>query len=171
MVDINQPMRDLMAAVAAELVANDMRLVTAESCTGGMVAAEITAYPGCSDWFEGGFVTYRLSAKEQMIGVKRKTLETFGAVSEPTAREMAEGALAASDAQISVSVTGVAGPDGGNLLTPVGTVWFGWAVRNPDPICLQTSRYEFSGSREEVRVQAVRIALEGVRTALAGPPR
>ena len=100
-------MRDLMAAVATELMANDMCLVTAESCTGGMIATEITTYPGCSEWFEGGFVTYRLSAKERMIGVKRATLATFGAVSEPTAREMAEGALAASDAQISMAVTSI----------------------------------------------------------------
>jgi nicotinamide-nucleotide amidase len=160
-------MRELLAAVAEALRVNDMRLVTAESCTGGMIAAEITSFPGCSEWFEGGFVTYRLSAKERMIGVRRETLDAYGAVSEPTAREMAEGALLASDAAISVSVTGVAGPDGGNLLTPVGTVWFGWAVRTPDPLCVQTSRHEFSGDREEVRAQAVRIALEGVRRTLA----
>jgi nicotinamide-nucleotide amidase len=169
MTEINQPIRELLQAVADELMANGMRLVTAESCTGGMIAAEITSFPGCSDWFEGGFVTYRLSAKERMIGVRRETLDAHGAVSEPTAREMAEGALAASDAEISVSVTGVAGPDGGNLLTPVGTVWFGWAARAPDPVCVQTSRHEFSGDREDVRAQAVRIALEGVRRTLAEP--
>lgn len=169
MTEINQPMRELMLTVAEELRANNLRLVTAESCTGGMIAAEITSLPGCSEWFEGGFVTYRLSAKQRMIGVRRETLELHGAVSEPTAREMAEGALGASDAQISVSVTGVAGPDGGNLLTPVGTVWFGWAVRAPDPVCVQTSRHEFSGDRDDVRAQAVRIALEGVRRTLAEP--
>ncbi len=166
MTEINQPIAELVAAVAAALTKNDFCLVTAESCTGGMIAAELTSVPGSSTWFEGAFVTYRLSAKQRMIGVRRETLMEFGAVSEPTAREMAEGALAASDAQVSISVTGVAGPDGGDLLAPVGTVWFGWAVKNPQPVCVQTSRFEFSGSRAQVRTQAVRIALEGVLRAL-----
>ncbi|MFW6092745.1 MAG: CinA family protein [Pseudomonadota bacterium] len=156
----------LIESVAARLTANDITLVTAESCTGGMIAAELTSLPGSSSWFEGAFVTYRLSAKERMLGVRRETLEEHGAVSEPTAREMAEGALARCDARIAVSVTGVAGPDGGDLLAPVGTVWFGWAVQTPDPRCVQASRHELSGDRADVRTQAVRIALEGVRTVL-----
>jgi nicotinamide-nucleotide amidase len=152
----------LIEAIARRLVAADLRLVTAESCTGGLIAATLTDVPGSSRWLEGGFVTYRLSAKTRMIGVPQATLDTFGAVSEPTARAMAEGALAASDAQVSVAVTGVAGPDGGDPVAPVGTVWFGWALKDPAPRCVQTSRFELDGDREAVRAAAVRIALEGV---------
>ena len=160
------PNIQLIESVARALVANNLTLVTAESCTGGMIAAELTSVPGCSEWFEGAFVTYRLSAKQRMIGVRKATLETHGAVSEPTVREMAEGALAACDAGISVAVTGVAGPDGGDLLTPVGTVWFGWAVQTPRPRCVQTSRHELAGNRDQVREQAVEIALRGLRAVL-----
>src|SRR6056297_1112250 len=113
----------LIESVAQGLLDRRLTLVTVESCTGGMIAAELTGIPGSSAWLEGAFVTYRLSAKIRMVGVAQTTLDRYGAVSEPTAREMAEGALAACDAGISVSVTGVAGPDGGDLLAPVGTVW------------------------------------------------
>ncbi len=156
----------LIESVGRLLTDNDLTLVTAESCTGGMIAAELTAIPGSSEWFEGAFVTYRLSAKQRMLGVRRATLDQHGAVSEPTAREMAEGALAASDARVSVSVTGVAGPGGGELLTPVGTVWFGWAVRTDRPRCVQTAQHRLEGDRAEVRRRATTIALEGVRALL-----
>jgi nicotinamide-nucleotide amidase len=147
-------------------------LVTAESCTGGMIAARLTGMAGSSEWFEGAFVTYRLSAKVRMIGVPQATLDTHGAVSEPTVRSMAEGALRASDATVSVAVTGVAGPAGGDPIAPVGTVWFGWALKTPEPTCVQTSRHELLGSRAEVRRQAVTIALAGVRAVLeTGDPR
>lgn len=144
-----------------------LTLVTVESCTGGMIAAELTAVAGSSNWFEGAFVTYRLSAKTRMVGVRRSTLDTWGAVSEPTAREMAEGALCACDAGISVAVTGIAGPGGGEPLVPVGTVWFAWALKDPGPRCVQTSRHELDGGREAVRARAVDIALQGVRAILA----
>lgn len=156
----------LIDQVARRLTDNDLTLVTAESCTGGMIAAELTAVPGSSDWFEGAFVTYRLSAKVRMVGVRQATLDTHGAVSEPTAREMAEGALRASDARVSVAVTGVAGPSGGELLAPVGTVWFAWAVRTDRPRCVQTAQHDLEGDRNQVRRRAVTIALEGVRTLL-----
>lgn len=156
----------LVEAVAGALRGRTATLVTAESCTGGLIAAELTAIPGSSDWFEGAFVTYRLSAKRRMIGVRPDTLTRYGAVSEPTAREMAEGALRASDAQISVAVTGVAGPGGGDVLTPVGTVWFGWALADPEPRCVQTACHDLDGSRRNVRRQATRIALEGVLAIL-----
>jgi nicotinamide-nucleotide amidase len=164
------PNIQLIESVARRLVANDLTLITAESCTGGMIAAELTSVPGCTEWFEGAFVTYRLSAKLRMLGVAQATLDRYGAVSEPTAREMAEGALAASDAGISVSVTGVAGPDGGDLLTPVGTIWFGWAVKAPTPQCVQTSHHELSGDRHSVRERAVGIALEGLLAVLDQEP-
>jgi len=160
----------LIADVARLLGRRRLTLVTAESCTGGMIAAELTGVPGSSEWFEGAFVTYRLSAKTRMIGVKQQTLNSHGAVSEPTAREMAEGALAASDAGISVSVTGVAGPDGGDLLAPVGTVWFAWGMADPQPQCVHSARHQFSGSRADVRQQAVAIALAGVRAILQEAP-
>lgn len=143
-------------------------LVTAESCTGGLIAAELTNVAGSSAWFEGAFVTYRLSAKTRMIGVAPETLDRYGAVSEPTARAMAEGALRASDAGVSVAVTGVAGPGGGDVLTPVGTVWFGWALCDPTPRCVQTARHELAGDRAAVRAQAVVIALDGLLAVLRG---
>lgn len=165
-----QDNNQLIPEVARLLTGKQITLVTAESCTGGMIAAELTGVPGSSGWFEGAFVTYRLTAKVRMIGVKQETLDIHGAVSEPTAREMAEGALAACDAGISVSVTGVAGPDGGDLLAPVGTVWFAWAMADPQPQCVHSARHHFSGSRAEVRQQAVAIALAGVRTVLQETP-
>jgi nicotinamide-nucleotide amidase len=162
----------LVEAVGRRLRQDDLTLVTAESCTGGLIAAEITRVAGSSEWFEGAFVTYRLSAKTRMVGVSPDTLAEHGAVSEPVARAMAEGALAGCDARISVAVTGVAGPGGGDLLAPVGTVWFGWAVRAPAPVCVQTSRHRLTGTRDQVRAQAVRIALEGVLAVVspAAPP-
>lgn len=161
-----QDNNQLIPDVARLLGARQITLVTAESCTGGMIAAELTGVPGSSAWFEGAFVTYRLTAKVRMIGVRQETLDLHGAVSEPTAREMAEGALGACDAGISVSVTGVAGPDGGDLLAPVGTVWFAWAMTTPQPQCLHAARHQLSGSRAQVREQAVAIALAGVRSLL-----
>lgn len=152
----------LIDTLARLLVANGVTLVTAESCTGGMITAELTRVPGCSEWLEGGFVTYRLSAKTRMLGVRQDTLDIYGAVSEPTAREMAEGALRHSNGGISLSVTGIAGPDGGDVLSPVGTVWFGWAVKAPQPRCVQTARHELSGDRNAVREQAVDVALNGL---------
>jgi nicotinamide-nucleotide amidase len=165
-----QDNNQLITEVARLLSARQITLATAESCTGGMIAAELTGVPGSSGWFEGAFVTYRLTAKVRMIGVAQETLDLHGAVSEPTAREMAEGALAACDAGISVSVTGVAGPDGGDLLAPVGTVWFAWAMKAPHPQCLHAARHELTGSRVQVRAQAVSIALAGVRALLENQP-
>jgi nicotinamide-nucleotide amidase len=163
----------LVTELAQSLVARNFRLITAESCTGGMIASELTSLAGSSAWFEGAFVAYQLSAKQRMLGVPAALLERFGAVSEPTARAMAEGALKASDADISVAVTGVAGPDGGELTTPVGTVWFAWAMRGEDPLaprCVQTSQHQLKGSRAQVREQAVVIALNGVMAVNAVSP-
>lgn len=155
-------MNELVSRVADCLMDRHVRLVTAESCTGGLVAAHLTAMPGSSDWFEGAFVTYRLSAKMTMLGVNPATLERYSAVSEPVAREMAMGALNRSDAGVSVSITGVAGPGGGDVISPVGTVWFAWATRNPDVQCIQASEHRLEGDRDTVREQAVEIALRGV---------
>jgi nicotinamide-nucleotide amidase len=154
---------DLAARTGQALTRRSWRLVSAESCTGGLLAATLTEIPGASDWFEGAFVTYRLSAKTAMVGVGPALLDRHGAVSEPVARAMAEGALANSDADIAVSITGIAGPDGGDVLSPVGTIWFGWAIREDAGIqCVQTAEHHLTGDRRVVRSQAVRVALEGV---------
>ena len=152
----------LAPRLASLLSARKQRLISVESCTGGMIAAYLTSLPGSSEWFEGAFVTYRLSAKTRMVDVARATLERHGAVSEPTARAMAEGALHNSDADVSVAITGVAGPGGGDIVTPVGTVWFAWAIREPEVRCVQTLQSHFDGDRESVRNQAVNLALRGV---------
>lgn len=131
-------------------------LATAESCTGGGIAAAVTDISGSSAWFDRGFVTYSNLAKAELLGVPQGTLETFGAVSEPTALAMAAGALARSSAQISVAVTGVAGPTGGSVEKPVGTVWFGYAVAGAVP-CAR--RHRFDGDRAAVRAQTVARAL------------
>lgn len=169
MTDNNQPIGRLVEQMAAALRRHDFTLVTAESCTGGMIAAELTAVAGSSEWFEGAFVTYRLSAKQRMVGVQATTLARYGAVSEPTAREMAVGALIASDADVSVSVTGIAGPGGGDVLTPVGTVWFAWALAAGAPACVQTACRDLQGDRAEVRRQAMQVALAGVLELLGDP--
>lgn len=153
--------------VIALLSRRHWRLATAESCTGGLVAAHLTAIPGSSEWFECAFVTYRESAKMKLLGVSASALARYTAVSEPVAREMATGALRQSDADISVAITGIAGPGGGDMVTPVGTVWFAWALRDPDPVCIQASAHQLPGDRDAVRQSAVQIALNGLRLTMA----
>ena len=145
-----------------------LRLASAESCTGGLVASTCTAIPGSSEWFECAFVTYRIAAKQRLLGVSDDTLRRWGAVSEPTAKEMALGALRHCDADIAVSVTGVAGPSGGDVANPVGTVWFAWTTRSPNDLqVVQTARHVFLGNREQIRRAAVATALRGVLACLA----
>ena len=132
-------------------------LTTAESCTGGWIAKVITDVPGSSAWFERGFVTYSNQAKEQLIGVTSQTLEADGAVSEAVVREMALGALQAAQADYAVSVSGIAGPDGGSEEKPVGTVWFGFADKQGQTLALTTC---FTGDRDAVRRQATEFALQ-----------
>jgi nicotinamide-nucleotide amidase len=134
-------------------------IATAESCTGGGVAEAITRIAGSSAWFDRGFVTYSNAAKEEMLGVSRETLAAHGAVSEPVAREMAAGALKHSDADVSVSITGVAGPTGGTPAKPVGLVWAAWAARGGE---VQSRVFRFKGDRFEIRRQAVAVALQGL---------
>lgn len=141
------------------LVARGWRVATAESCTGGLVAAAITSVAGSSGWFERGFVTYSNDAKQGMLGVGSELLDRFGAVSEAVAGAMAEGALAHGTADCAVGVTGIAGPDGGTATKPVGMVCFGWAARGSTPIV--TTRH-FPGDREAVRQAAVAVALAGL---------
>jgi nicotinamide-nucleotide amidase len=131
------------------------RMASAESCTGGLIAGACTDLSGSSNWFERGFVTYSNAAKTEMLGVDAALIEAHGAVSEPVARAMAIGALRHSHAQVSVAVTGVAGPTGGSLDKPVGTVWFGWCVAETST----SEMHRFAGDRAAVRLQTVQLAL------------
>jgi len=139
--------------------ARGLIVATAESCTGGWAAQVITHTPGSSAWFERGFVTYANAAKTDMLGVRSITIETFGAVSLETAGEMAAGALRNSNAMISLAITGIAGPTGGSSEKPVGTVCFGWCIKDQVPSC---ERQLFDGDREAVRRQSVIHALSGL---------
>ena len=149
----------LAAQVGALLKSHGMMLATAESCTGGGVAQAITGVAGSSAWFERGFVTYSNLAKQQMLGVSEATLKQHGAVSEAVVREMVAGALKNSTAQVALSVSGIAGPDGGTADKPVGTVWFAWGIKGG---ATHAQRHQIGGDRAEVRAQAVHIALQGV---------
>ncbi len=149
----------LSARVGKVLKQGGFKLATAESCTGGWVSQVITSVPGSSEWFDRGFVTYSDGAKREMLGVRPETLEKQGAVSEAVVCEMAEGALTHSDAQVSVAISGIAGPEGGSPKKPIGTVWIAWALEGRDPRARST---HFAGDREMVRQQAVMAALQGV---------
>lgn len=138
------------------------RLSTAESCTGGLIAASCTALSGSSDWFERGFVTYSNLAKSEQLGVGAGLIAQHGAVSEAVARAMASGALAHSAAHCSLAVTGVAGPTGGSPDKPVGTVWFGWAVGAQ----VWSECQRFDGDRAAVRAVTVEHALTGLLARL-----
>ena len=141
------------------LKSNGEKITTAESCTGGWIAQTLTEVPGSSAWFDRGFVTYSNAAKMQMLGVSPETLEKYGAVSAQTATEMVVGALAHSDADCAVAVTGIAGPDGGSAEKPVGTVFIAWAYKNR---VVTVVRQQLTGDRHQIRRQTVKMALEGV---------
>ncbi|ADE12334.1 CinA family protein [Sideroxydans lithotrophicus] len=147
----------LAKQLGSVLKAHAMMLATAESCTGGGVAQAVTRISGSSAWFDRGFVTYSNTAKEEMLGVAPETLVKHGAVSEATVREMAQGALQYSRAQVALSVSGIAGPTGGTPEKPVGTVWFAWATSDT----VRTACHHLAGDRDAIRVKAVRIALQG----------
>ena len=156
--DANDSLPDLVARLGGLLEQRGALLVTAESCTGGLIAAACTERAGSSAWFERGFVTYSNEAKHEAIGVDAALIAAHGAVSEPVARAMAEGALAHSHAQVSLSVTGIAGPTGGSPDKPVGTVWFGFAT----PGSVIAEMKIFAGDRAAVRAQTVAHALSRV---------
>jgi nicotinamide-nucleotide amidase len=160
----------LLEQVAAQLQARGWMLATAESCTGGLVAAACTDLAGSSAWFERGFVTYSNAAKTELLGVDAVLIDRHGAVSEPVARAMAAGALARSAARLSVAITGIAGPTGGSADKPVGTVWFGWGARvDADaPPLLRAERLQLPGDRAAVRAAATEHALRGLLATLAG---
>ena len=145
--------------LAALLTTHHLTLATAESCTGGGIAWTLTQLPGCSAWFERGYVTYSNQAKIDNLDVRETTIEAHGAVSAATAAEMAEGALLHSYADITLSVTGIAGPTGATSQNPVGSVWFGIAMLEQQTI---TCHQQFTGDRHAVQQQAIQFALEYV---------
>lgn len=149
----------LSARVGEALLVKQHKLVAAESCTGGWIAKCITDVAGSSEWFDRGFVTYTNEAKEQMLGVPKLQLIDYGAVSEQVVKAMASGALENSDATIAVSVSGIAGPEGGSAEKPVGTVWIGWQTKDSEPVA---GHFCFKGDREAVRREAVIVALLGL---------
>ncbi len=161
---------ETILVAAAELLdhlrAAGLMAATAESCTGGLIAAALTHVPGSSDVVERGFVTYSNAAKAEMLGVDPAVIAAHGAVSEPVAAMMAAGALARSAADVSVAVTGVAGPGGGSADKPVGLVWFGYARRGGAPL---TERRVFPGDRAAVRAATVARAFELLRQAASSP--
>lgn len=138
-------------------------MASAESCTGGMIAAACTDLAGSSHWFERGLVTYSNAAKTELLGVDETLIERHGAVSEEVARAMVQGAVARSQAQVAVAVTGVAGPGGGSTAKPVGTVWFGWAT----PAGTVAEMKRFDGDRAAVRQATVAHALARLLELLA----
>ena len=149
----------LLLQLGSRLMEQNKMLVTAESCTGGGIAYAITEIPGSSEWFERGFVTYSNLAKQEQLGVAHDLIVRFGAVSEEAAAAMALGALSHSHADFSVAVTGIAGPDGGRAEKPVGTVCFGWSVRDG---MTKTARIVFDGNRHQVRELSILAALQGL---------
>jgi len=149
------------------LSARGLRVAAAESCTGGLVAAAITAIAGSSAWFERGFVTYSNEAKQGMLDVPAATLAQFGAVSEPVALAMARGARRHSLAQCALAVTGVAGPGGGTAAKPVGMVCFGWVL---DGVPERAMTFQFDGDRAAVRARSVTVALRVLLEMIEGLP-
>ena len=157
-----------VALLADGLRARGWRMATAESCTGGRIAGFCTDLAGSSDWFDRGFVTYSNAAKSELLGVEAGLIVDQGAVSEAVARAMAEGALRRSAADLTVAVTGVAGPGGGSAAKPVGTVWLAWAWRDRGgQVCSLTQHQRFEGDRAAVRLATVACALQGLIDRLA----
>jgi nicotinamide-nucleotide amidase len=155
----------LAQSLGDRLVARQATLATAESCTGGLVAASITAIAGSSRWFDRGFVTYTNQSKVDDLGVDEATLAAHGAVSEETAREMALGALLASHATHALATTGIAGPGGATPGKPVGMVCFAWAWREGATARVRSATHYLDGDRAAVRDAAVKVALEGIEQA------
>lgn len=151
-------LQSLVAELHDLLIQKNLCLSVAESCTGGLLAAYLTATPGCSLWFDRGFVTYSNLAKQEMLGVSATLLDKFGAVSKEVVCAMAEGAVSHSGADVTIAISGIAGPGGGSLAKPVGTVWLAFAYKER----IFSQSFVFAGDRAKVREQAVLEALIGV---------
>ena len=155
-VDLDIQLDDIIAIMAKTLLAKRWRLSAAESCTGGLVSASITALAGSSEWFERGYITYSNQAKSEDIDVSQNLIEQYGAVSDQVARAMALGAKQNSGSDIALSITGIAGPTGGSPEKPVGTVCFAWVLTN-DQMISETKHFE--GDRQQIRQQACDFSL------------
>ena len=145
--------------LASYLIEHDLRVAVAESCTGGLLAGALTSLPGSSQWFQAGLVTYQLDAKTRMLGVPAELLAEQGAVNETVARQMAQGALAATGADLAIATTGLAGPDGDGTEVPVGTLWIGWARAGG---WTDAERFEIHEPRASFREDAVELAIKGL---------
>lgn len=148
----------LVTNIAKLATTANLQLATAESCTGGGVAKALTELAGSSAWFTGGLVTYSNQAKQQLLGVTASHLEAYGAVSEPVVKAMVQGACQALGADLAVAISGVAGPGGGNVAKPVGTIWLAWG----NAVQQQATVFNFSGDRREIREASIDVALEGL---------
>ncbi len=164
MSELDAALQAQVEALAAALRARGWMLATAESCTGGLISAACTSLAGSTDWFERGFVTYSNAAKVDLLGVPAMLIDAHGAVSEEVARAMAEGALKRSKAQVSVAVTGVAGPGGGSVAKPVGTVWMAVSTSSGSTVA---ELLQLAGDRAAVRRQTLVCALDAVLKAAA----
>ncbi len=155
----NEASVDQLAAELGELLlARKLRVTAAESCTGGLLAATLTDVPGASNWFDQSWVTYSNEAKTKLVGVAAETLERQGAVSEQTVQEMANGARRNASADVGIAISGIAGPDGGTIEKPVGTVWIAWSLADQN---VDATRFVFDGDRQQVRRAALIEALIG----------
>jgi nicotinamide-nucleotide amidase len=159
----DQELRDMADQLGDCMKARGKSLAAAESCTGGWLAKIITDIPGSSAWFVGSVVSYSNEAKQNLLGVRADTLTEFGAVSGETVLEMTEGVFAHTDADVAVSISGIAGPDGGTVDKPVGLVWLCWGKRGKG---MFANHYHFEGGRDEVRRQSVQQALENLSDLL-----
>lgn len=156
---IKKSVAELSKELGMVLLKAKLRCAVAESCTGGALAAAITDIAGSSQWFDRGFVTYTNKSKEEMLAVPASIISSEGAVSEATVRAMAYGAIEHSDAAVSISVSGIAGPGGGSHEKPVGMVWIAWATKKT---LIDAECFFFKGNRLEVRQQSVQVALDGL---------
>ena len=150
----------LVAQVGQVLVKHQSMVVTAESCTGGMIAEALTSIGGSTAWFDRAYITYSYESKKEMLGVSEMTIQKKGAVSQQCVEEMALGALQQSHAKVSVSCSGIAGPTGASLDKPIGTVWLAWAIQGQDAVI--SERFLFSGDRQAVREKTTEAALKGI---------
>lgn len=155
---MTENVNQLAARLGGMLASKKWQISCAESCTGGGLGYAITNTPGSSAWFEKGFITYSNQAKQDLLAVSQETLFKHGAVSAQTVEEMALGAAKAAEAEVAISISGVAGPDGGTAKKPVGTVWFGFVIAGE----VVTQKQQFDGDRQAVRIQAVEFALSHI---------
>ena len=161
---LDRATESLIRSLAGKLQDRGLYCATAESCTGGWIAQVLTSVSGSSNWFDCGFITYSNESKTRLLGVGKDTIEEYGAVSEEVAREMAIGAVENSRAKVAVSVTGIAGPEGGSEHKPVGTVVFGWLV--PGVAVPDVETIQFAGDRTDIRWLTVEHALAGMHSRL-----